>query len=111
MRDGKGVFLRTADIDEFYRLLNQIAVEGLVKIEAVAPADDDTPRHLPVPDRFGWEPVMTSKRLTAFREVFLSQPWGLWWLQARRLVRIELRRNLFSWRARWVYFLAFVPTA
>lgn len=40
--DGKGVFLRTADIDEFYRLLNQIAVEGLVKIEAVAPADDDT---------------------------------------------------------------------
>lgn len=40
--DGKGVFLRTADIDEFYRLLNQIAVEGLVKIETVAPADDDT---------------------------------------------------------------------
>lgn len=40
--DGKGVFLRTADIDEFYRLLNQIAVEGLVQIEAVAPADDDT---------------------------------------------------------------------
>jgi ABC-2 type transport system ATP-binding protein len=40
--DGKGVFLRTADVDEFYRLLNQIAVEGLVTIEAVAPADDDT---------------------------------------------------------------------
>jgi ABC-2 type transport system ATP-binding protein len=40
--DGKGVFLRTGDIDEFYRLLNAIAVEGLVKIEAVAPADDDT---------------------------------------------------------------------
>jgi ABC-2 type transport system ATP-binding protein len=40
--DGKGVFLRTADIDEFYRLLNEIAVEGLVTIEAVAPADDDT---------------------------------------------------------------------
>lgn len=40
--DGKGVFLRTSDIDEFYRLLNEIAVEGLVKIEAVAPADDDT---------------------------------------------------------------------
>lgn len=39
--DGKGVFLRTRDIDEFYRLLNQIAVEGLVKIETVAPADDD----------------------------------------------------------------------
>jgi ABC-2 type transport system ATP-binding protein len=40
--DGKGVFLRTSDIDEFYRLLNSIAVEGLVKIDAVAPADDDT---------------------------------------------------------------------
>jgi ABC-2 type transport system ATP-binding protein len=40
--DGKGVFLRTGDIDEFYRLLNRIAVEGLVKIDAVAPADDDT---------------------------------------------------------------------
>jgi len=40
--DGKGVFLRTADIDEFYRLLNQIAVEGLIAIDAVAPADDDT---------------------------------------------------------------------
>ncbi len=39
--DGKGVFLRTADVDEFYRLLNDVAVEGLVKIEAVAPADDD----------------------------------------------------------------------
>jgi len=40
--DGRGVFLRTGDIDEFYRLLNAIAVEGLVQIEAVAPADDDT---------------------------------------------------------------------
>jgi ABC-2 type transport system ATP-binding protein len=40
--DGGGVFLRTGNIDEFYRILNEIAVEGLVKIEAVAPADDDT---------------------------------------------------------------------
>ena len=39
--DGNGVFLRTADIDQFYRILNDIAVEGLVKIEAVAPADDN----------------------------------------------------------------------
>jgi ABC-type transport system involved in multi-copper enzyme maturation permease subunit len=38
------------------------------------------------------------------------QPWGLWWMQARRMTRIELRRNLFSWKAGWVYFLAFVPT-
>jgi len=39
--DGGGVFLRTGDIDQFYRLINEIAVEGLVKIQAVAPADDD----------------------------------------------------------------------
>jgi ABC-type transport system involved in multi-copper enzyme maturation permease subunit len=30
-------------------------------------------------------------------------------MQGRRLVRIEVRRNLFSWRASWIYFLAFVP--
>lgn len=39
--DGKGVFLRTGDLDQFYTLLNGIAVEGQIKIEAVAPADDD----------------------------------------------------------------------
>jgi ABC-2 type transport system ATP-binding protein len=39
--DGKGVFLRTADIDQFYSMLNGIAADGLVKIDAVAPADDD----------------------------------------------------------------------
>jgi ABC-type transport system involved in multi-copper enzyme maturation permease subunit len=38
-----------------------------------------------------------------------DQPWGLWWIQVNRLTRIELRRNLFSWRASWIYFLAFVP--
>jgi hypothetical protein len=41
----------------------------------------------------------------------LNQPWGLWALQARRLVRIELRRNLLSWKAAWIYCLAFIPTA
>jgi ABC-2 type transport system ATP-binding protein len=39
--DGRGVFLRTGDIDQFYSLLNGIAMEGFVKIETVAPADDD----------------------------------------------------------------------
>lgn len=39
--DGKGVFLRTADVDRFYTLLNEIAKDGLVRIEAVAPSDDD----------------------------------------------------------------------
>jgi len=40
--DGRGIFLRTRDLDQFYTLLNGIAAEGLVRIEAVAPADDDT---------------------------------------------------------------------
>jgi ABC-2 type transport system ATP-binding protein len=39
--DGKGVFLRTSDIDQFYSMLNGVAADGLVKIDAVAPADDD----------------------------------------------------------------------
>lgn len=43
------------------------------------------------------------------REDIARQPWALWWTQAQRLTRIELRRNLFSWRASWIYFLAFVP--
>jgi ABC-type transport system involved in multi-copper enzyme maturation permease subunit len=40
----------------------------------------------------------------------MQQPWGLWWMQALRLTRIEVRRNLFSWKASWIYFLAFIPT-
>jgi hypothetical protein len=40
----------------------------------------------------------------------MQQPWDLWWMQALRLTRIEVRRNLFSWRASWIYFLAFIPT-
>jgi ABC-2 type transport system ATP-binding protein len=39
--DGKGIFLRTGDVDQFYSILNEIATEGIVKIDAVAPADDD----------------------------------------------------------------------
>src|SRR5580692_9384647 len=44
------------------------------------------------------------------RKDLIQQPWALWWLQAKRLTQIELRRNLFSWRASWIYFLAFIPT-
>jgi ABC-type transport system involved in multi-copper enzyme maturation permease subunit len=40
-----------------------------------------------------------------------SQPWGLWWIQGLRMTRIELRRNLFSWKAIWIYILAFIPAA
>ena len=41
MRMAKGVLLRTGDINAFYSVLNDIAAEGMVKIEAVAFADDD----------------------------------------------------------------------
>ncbi len=40
-QDGRGLLVRTADLDGFYALLNQIASGGMVNIEAVAPADDD----------------------------------------------------------------------
>ncbi len=46
----------------------------------------------------------------SYLRLLMQQPWGLWWLQARRLARIEVRRNLLSRRAWWIYFLAFVPT-
>jgi ABC-type transport system involved in multi-copper enzyme maturation permease subunit len=46
----------------------------------------------------------------SFSDRFMQQPWGLWWLQAQRLTRMEVRRNLFSWRAGWIYFLAFIPS-
>lgn len=38
-----------------------------------------------------------------------QQPWSLWWIQFRRFARIEIRRNLFTRRAWWIYFLAFIP--
>ena len=37
-------------------------------------------------------------------------PWRLWQTQLNAIVRLETRRNLFSWRGAWVYFLAFAPT-
>jgi ABC-type transport system involved in multi-copper enzyme maturation permease subunit len=51
-----------------------------------------------------------AQTLASLRKDFIQQPWGLWWIQAQRLARIEVRRNLFSWKASWIYFLAFVPT-
>ena len=51
-----------------------------------------------------------AQSISALFEKLAQQPWSLWSLQAYRLTRIELRRNLFSWKATWIYFLAFVPT-
>ena len=47
---------------------------------------------------------------SSLKKRVMQQPWELWWTQALRLTRIEIRRNLFSWRASWIYFLAFIPT-
>ena len=53
---------------------------------------------------------MTAMNAGYVTTLLKQQPWGLWWIQVRRLTSIELRRNLISWRASWIYFLAFVPT-
>ena len=39
--DNRGLLVRTRDPQQFYLLLNRVAAQGLVDIEAVAPADDD----------------------------------------------------------------------
>jgi ABC-type transport system involved in multi-copper enzyme maturation permease subunit len=53
---------------------------------------------------------MILESVSTFLRNLAQQPWGMWWIQARRLIRIEVRRNLFSRRAGWIYFLAFIPT-
>ena len=53
---------------------------------------------------------MTQQKNSTRHQDLERQQWALWWLQARRLTQIELRRNLFSWKAGWIYFLAFIPT-
>ena len=39
--DKRGVLIRTQNAERFYLLLNRLATEGVVEIEAVLPADDD----------------------------------------------------------------------
>ena len=53
---------------------------------------------------------MSSENATGVLTRLKQQPWGLWWIQGRRLTVIELGRNLLSWRASWIYFLALAPT-
>ncbi len=54
---------------------------------------------------------MSAARGNALVRSLQEQPWDLWCAAGpRRLVRIEVRRNLFSGRAWWIYFLAFIPT-
>jgi len=53
---------------------------------------------------------MTREKISAAIKSLKDKPWRLWGTQLRCLVALETRRNLFSWRATWVYFLAFAPT-
>ncbi|MFN2492433.1 MAG: ABC transporter ATP-binding protein [Pyrinomonadaceae bacterium] len=39
--DRAGLFVKTRDADRFYLLLNRVVAEGEIKIESVAPVDDD----------------------------------------------------------------------
>ena len=39
--DGRGLLVRTRSSEQFYLLLNSMAAEGLVEVEAVVPADED----------------------------------------------------------------------
>jgi ABC-2 type transport system ATP-binding protein len=39
--DRRGVLIRTENAERFYLLLNRLAAEGAVEVEAVLPADDD----------------------------------------------------------------------
>jgi ABC-2 type transport system ATP-binding protein len=39
--DGRGLLVRTRDVDALYLLLNRAVVDGGVQLESVAPADED----------------------------------------------------------------------
>ncbi|HKP71911.1 MAG TPA: hypothetical protein VJT82_03170, partial [Pyrinomonadaceae bacterium] len=39
--DKQGLFVKTRRPDDFYLLLNRVVVEGNLRVESVAPADDD----------------------------------------------------------------------
>jgi ABC-type transport system involved in multi-copper enzyme maturation permease subunit len=53
---------------------------------------------------------MMNAKAEAIKNDLAQQPWALYWTQTQRLTVIELRRNLISRRAWWIYFLAFIPT-
>src|SRR5580700_6846958 len=40
-----------------------------------------------------------------------TQPWMLWRRQVAAIVRLELKKSLFTKRAWWIYILAFGPVA
>ena len=92
--DGGGLLIKTRDADKFYRLLNHIALDGIV-IESVTPADDNA---------------------NSIYEYLIGgevdqMNWGLWWAQIRSVIRLEMRKTFFAKRGIWVYLLALAPAA
>ena len=53
---------------------------------------------------------MTREQTAELKNALMNHPWRLWFTQLRTIVSIESRRNLFTLRSFWVYFLAFAPT-
>jgi ABC-type transport system involved in multi-copper enzyme maturation permease subunit len=53
---------------------------------------------------------MTTAAKTEQTNGVVAQPYRVWLTQIVTIVRLDLKRNLFSWRALWIYFLAFAPT-
>jgi ABC-type transport system involved in multi-copper enzyme maturation permease subunit len=50
-----------------------------------------------------------TEKVKAATTWFSEQPWRLWTRQLVGIVQLESRRNLFTWRSLWVYFIAFAP--
>ena len=53
---------------------------------------------------------MTSKPGAKQEQRVFVQTWRIWLTQVWTIVRLDLKRNLLSWRSLWIYFLAFAPT-
>jgi ABC-type transport system involved in multi-copper enzyme maturation permease subunit len=50
-----------------------------------------------------------TEQAVAAKSWFSEQPWRLWARPLVSIVQLESRRNLFTWRSLWVYFIAFAP--
>jgi ABC-type transport system involved in multi-copper enzyme maturation permease subunit len=53
---------------------------------------------------------MTDAPNTKLNQRVAIRPWRLWMTQIWTIVRLDIKRNLFSWRSLWIYFLVFAPT-
>jgi ABC-type transport system involved in multi-copper enzyme maturation permease subunit len=53
---------------------------------------------------------MTNSPGIKIKRMAVAQPWRVWLTQIWTIVRLDIKRNLLSWRSLWIYFLAFAPT-